>query len=147
MLVAPHIATGVTLGLVLQEPLLVVPLAIASHFLLDSVPHWQETMAPYHPTWKTYVRIPIDFGLSAFIIWLALSIHPDLGWSIGLGAFFAAIPDIDVATIAFPKLKNKIVSAYWDWHCKIQREVPTLVGAITQLVVLAIGFLTIFTVT
>lgn len=146
MLVAPHVAAGVTLGLVLQEPLLVIPIAVASHFLLDTIPHWQETMAPYHPTWKTYVRIPIDFAISAAIIWLALVIHPELGWSIGLGAFFAAIPDIDVVTIAFPKLRNKIISAYWDWHCKIQREVPTFGGIATQLAVPGTGFLTIFTV-
>lgn len=146
MLVAPHIAAGVTLGLVLQKPLLVVPLAVASHFLLDTVPHWQETMAPYHPTWKTYLRIPIDFGLGALLIWLALQYHPELSWSIGLGAFFAAIPDVDVITIAFPKLKNKLVSMYWDWHCKIQREVSTFTGVVTQLIVLAIAFLTIFTI-
>ena len=146
MLVAPHIATGVTIGLALQQPILVVPIAIASHFLLDSVPHWQETMAPYHPTWKTYLRIPIDFGLGALIIGLALQYHPELSLSIGLGAFFAAIPDIDVITIAFPKLKNKIVTAYWDWHCKIQREVTSFTGVFTQLLVLLIGFLTVFTI-
>ena len=147
MLVAPHIAAGVTLGLVLKQPALIVPLAVASHFLLDCIPHWQETMAPYKPTWKTYLRIPIDFGLGALIIWLAVQTHPELGWSIGLGAFFAAIPDIDVATVAFPKLKNKIVTAYWDWHCKIQREVESWSGVVTQLVVLAIGFSTVFVVT
>lgn len=146
MLVAPHIATGVTLGLVLQRPMLVIPLAIASHFLLDTVPHWQETMAPYQPTWKTYLRIPIDFGVGALIIGLALHFHPELSWSIGLGAFFAAIPDIDVITIAFPKLKNKLVTYYWDWHCKIQREVSSLAGVLTQLAVLAISILTVFTI-
>jgi hypothetical protein len=143
MLVAPHIATGVTLGIVLGEPLLVVPAAIASHFLLDSVPHWQETMAPYHPTWKTYLRIPLDLGLGLAIILFALKLQPDHSLSILLGAFFAATPDLDVITVVFPRLKTKIVTKYWDWHCKIQREVSTLTGVVTQLAVIAISLITI----
>lgn len=143
MLVAPHIAAGVTLGLVLREPMLVVPVAVASHFLLDSIPHWQETMAPYHPTWKTYVRIPIDFAIGAALIWFALQLHPDAALSIGLGAFFAAAPDLDVLTIILPKLKGKLVTLYWDWHCRIQREVSSWFGVITQLAILTICVITI----
>jgi len=144
MLVAPHIATGVTLGIVLGEPLLVVPVAVASHFLLDSVPHWQETMAPYRPTWKTYLRIPLDIGLGLVIIFLALYLQPERGLSVVLGAIFASAPDLDVVTILFPRLKTELVAKYWDWHCKIQREVSSLAGVATQLAVLAICFVTIF---
>jgi hypothetical protein len=144
MLVAPHIATGVTLGIVIGDPILVVPIAIASHFLLDSVPHWQETMAPYDPTWKTYLRIPIDFGIGICIVALALHFQPQYSATILLGAFFASAPDLDVLVIAFPWLKKGIVEAYWNWHCKIQREITSLWGVTTQLVVLAISCITIF---
>jgi hypothetical protein len=31
-----------------------------SHFLLDTVPHWQETLSPYRPNLATWVRLPLD---------------------------------------------------------------------------------------
>jgi len=135
MLVLPHVATGAALGALLGDPFVVVPAAVASHFILDSVPHWQETMAPYIPTWKTYLRIPIDIGLAVALVIYALSIHPDLTPGILLGAIFASAPDLDVITIKLPKLQTGLIKKYWDWHCKIQREVTSLWGVVTQLVV------------
>jgi hypothetical protein len=137
MLVLPHVATGVALGALIGDPLIVVPAAIASHFILDAIPHWQETMAPYQPTWKTYVRIPIDIGLAIALVIYAVNLHPELLPGILLGAVFASIPDLDVITIKLPALQRGIVKRYWDWHCKIQREVSSLWGVTTQLIVIA----------
>lgn len=143
MLVLPHVATGAALGALIGEPLIVVPAAIASHFVLDSIPHWQETMAPYIPTWKTYLRIPIDIGLAIALVAYALSVQQDHAVGILLGAIFASAPDLDVITIKLPKLQRGIIKKYWDWHCKIQREVTSLWGVATQLIVLAICIVTI----
>jgi hypothetical protein len=137
MLVLPHVATGAALGALIGDPLIVVPAAIASHFILDVVPHWQETMAPYHPTWKTYTRIPLDIGLAIGFVTYAVSLQPSLMPAIVLGAIFASIPDIDVVTIKLPKLQRGLVKRYWDWHCKIQQETTSLWGVATQLTVLA----------
>ena len=135
MLVLPHVATGTALGVLLGDPFIVIPVAVASHFVLDSVPHWQETLAPYRPTWKTYVRIPIDITLSVAVVVFALSLQPEQAAGILAGAIFASIADLDVLVIAFPRLKRGLLARYWDWHCKIQRETSSFSGVASQLAV------------
>jgi len=137
MLVLPHVATGAALGALIGDPFIVIPAAIASHFILDAIPHWQETMAPYTPTWKTYTRIPLDIGLAVGLVIYAISLQPDLMPAIVLGAIFASAPDLDVITIKLPELQRGFVKRYWDWHCKIQQETTSLWGVATQLTVLA----------
>lgn len=144
MLVSPHVTAGVALGALIGNPIVVVPAAILSHFVLDSVPHWQETLPPYKPTWKTYVRIPIDLAIAATVVILALRLQPHNGLSIWLGAIFASGPDIDVIVLLLPGLKRSFVQKYWDWHCAIQRETASLGGLIPQFAVLFVGVFTIY---
>jgi hypothetical protein len=144
MLVSPHVTTGVALGAIIGNPIVVVPVAIASHFVLDSVPHWQETLAPYTPTWKTWVRIPIDFVIAAAIMLLAIRLLPQRAPAIVLGGLFAASPDLDVLLILFPEWKKGLLQKHWDWHCAIQRETASLWGLVPQLTVIALGIFTIY---
>ena len=72
MLVTPHALMGAAIGLRLKHPLRIIPVAVASHFLLDTVPHWQETLSPYRPTVATWIRIPIDLSLATLgVAWIA----------------------------------------------------------------------------
>ena len=144
MLVSPHITAGVALGAAIGNPFIVVPLAIASHFVLDTVPHWQETLAPYHPTKKTFIRIPIDLAIGALIIWLALIVRPEHAAGILLGALFASAADLDVIVITHPHLKKGLLHKYWGWHCAIQRETSSLWGIVPQVAVIAAGLVTIY---
>lgn len=146
MLVAPHAAAGVAIGVLVANPLLVIPAAIISHFVLDTVPHWQETLAPYQPTYKTYVRIPIDIGLAVAITTFGITMQPTHATSIILGALFATTADLDVIMITFPKLKRGILKLYWDWHCAIQKETNSLWGLAPQIAVLLISLTTILKV-
>lgn len=144
MLVSPHVTAGAALGAIIGNPLVVVPVALASHFVLDSVPHWQETLAPYTPTKKTWIRIPIDFAIALAVVVLALHMQPDRALSIWLGAIFASGADLDVLVIAFPKLKRGLLHTYWNWHCAIQRETASLWGIVPQLAVIALGVTAIY---
>ena len=144
MLVAAHVTTGAALGAAIGHPLLVIPVAVASHFLLDSVPHWQETLAPYKPTWKTYVRIPIDLGLGLLVVLLAVWAQPHHAVAIWTGAVFASGADLDVIMVAYPRLKRGLLQKYWDWHCAIQRETSSLWGVVPQLAVMSLGLVTIY---
>ena len=144
MLVSPHITAGVALGVAIGNPVIVIPVAVASHFILDTVPHWQETLAPYAPTKKTFIRIPIDFAIGGLVVWLALALQPDHAASILLGALFASGADLDVIVIAHPNLKKGLLAKYWDWHCAIQRETSSLWGIVPQVAVIGLGVMTIF---
>lgn len=44
MLITPHALTGAAITVLVPNPLVSVPLAIGSHFVLDMIPHWQETL-------------------------------------------------------------------------------------------------------
>jgi len=143
MLVSPHVTAGVALGALIGNPIIVIPVAVLSHFVLDSIPHWQETLAPYTPTWKTYARIPIDLAIAAAVLVMGLQLVPVHALGIWLGALFASGADLDVAVIAFPRLKRGIIEKYWDWHCAIQRETASLWGLAPQIAVLAVGVFTL----
>jgi hypothetical protein len=144
MLATPHATTGAVIGALIPNPLLVVPLAIGSHFVLDSIPHWQETLAPYIPTKKTYIRLPIDIVLAATLVWLMTRWQPSSSGTIWLGATVANVPDLDSVVVLIPKLKQGLIKKYWDWHCKIQRETSSMWGVLTQFVAIAIGLVVVY---
>ncbi|HKX24669.1 MAG TPA: hypothetical protein VJM46_05530 [Candidatus Saccharimonadales bacterium] len=146
MLVSPHVTAGAALGAVIGHPILVIPFAIASHFILDSVPHWQETLAPYQPTKKTFIRIPIDLAIGLAVILLAVQAQPQHAIAIWVGALFASGADLDVLFIVYPKLKRGILHRYYTWHCAIQRETASLWGIVPQVAVIMVGLATIYQV-
>ena len=137
MLITPHAVAGATIGALLPNPLLAIPVAIGSHFILDSIPHWQETLAPYTPTRKTYIRIPFDAALALGLIALITHWHPESVSLIWICAAFANAPDLDTIVIIFPHLKRGLVEKFWDFHCKIQLETSSLWGVVTQVVLVA----------
>jgi len=141
MLTTPHAMAGVAIGSLIVNPLIVIPAAVASHFLLDSVPHWQEVLAPYKPDKPTYIRVPLDIVLAIGLTILAVHWQPHYVGSIWLGAIFANAPDLDVITMLIPKLRQGIVRTYYDWHCRIQRETSSLWGVVPQLIVIVLSLI------
>ncbi len=139
MLTTPHATAGAALGALIGDPLWVVPAAIASHFLLDSVPHWQETLAPYTPTKKTYIRAPLDIVLAVSLTALMAHWSPDRSSAVWLGALMANAPDLDVILIVVPEWKRGLIKRYWDWHCQIQRETSSLWGLAPQIAVISLS--------
>lgn len=137
MLTTPHAAAGVALGAIIKNPVLVIPAAVASHFVLDYVPHWQEILPPYTPTWKTYARVPLDVALAIGITVLATRWQPQHTAAIWTGAVFANLPDLDSIIMVNPAVKRGLLKRYWDWHCSIQRETSSLWGILPQLAVVA----------
>src|SRR5665811_640253 len=99
MLTTPHAAAGIAIGAMIGNPILVIPVAIASHFVLDSIPHWQETLAPYTPNKKTYVRVPLDIAFALGITVLATHWQPQLTAAIWTGAVSANVPDLDTIVV------------------------------------------------
>lgn len=138
MLTTPHAVTGATIAVLLPHPLLCVPVAIASHFVLDSVPHWQETLAPYTPTRKTYIRIPIDLALALVLVAFIARLQPEHVGLIWTGAISANVPDFDSLLALKPHLQRGWLGRFYDWHCAIQRETNSLWGLVPQIAVIAL---------
>ncbi len=138
MLTTPHAVVGAAIGALIPSPWLAVPVAVGSHFVLDSIPHWQETLAPYNPTRRTYVRIIFDLMLAGLLVGLMASWQPDRIAAVWLGAAAANAPDLDTLTVLLPSLRRGPVQRFWDWHCRIQRETSQLAGVYTQLATIAL---------
>lgn len=143
MLTTPHAAAGIALGAVLGNPVLTIPAAVASHFLLDCVPHWQETLAPYNPTWRTYLRVPLDIAFAVGLAVWAAHVQPAHASAIWIGAVTANIPDMDTLVVLLPAIKRGVLQKFWDWHCAIQRETASLWGALPQLLVIAMAIVVV----
>lgn len=142
MLTTPHAVTGAAIATLVPNPVVAIPLAILSHYALDTVPHWQETLAPYTPTTKTWIRIPIDIALSLTLVYLIARHHPAQIGVIWASAIAANVPDLDSLLVLTPALLQKgIIKKYWDWHCNIQNETSSWFGVVTQLIVISLGLL------
>lgn len=111
-----HALTGAAIGVAFRQPLLVVPLAILSHFILDMVPHFDHEVYRYGG--KYYRQIVATDGLItiAVIVGLMLTL-PQLAFVMALGAFCAVLPDLPwqyYYTHGRPK------NWYFNFHTKIQ---------------------------
>ena len=139
MVTTPHAVFGATSAVFIPNPLVSLPLAFASHFVLDAIPHWQETLYPYKPHHGTWIRIPLDISLSLFLIYLIAHFHPNSQGLIWVNSVAANLPDTDSVFSLNPSLvKNMptIIKRFINWHIKIQKETSSLWGLVPQLVLI-----------
>jgi hypothetical protein len=112
-----HALTGAAIGLAIQQPLLVVPFALASHFLLDILPHFGG-----HPIYEWehkhfFKVIGFDAILCSLGIGFALWLAPHAALAILLGVVFAMLPDL---TLIHYYTHGKPKHWFHDFHLGIQ---------------------------
>lgn len=88
-----HVATGALIGAVVVEPALALPLAFASHFVLDAMPHFGDDSLAHSS--KKYTKIIIgDTILAVLILVLIIVLRPE-HWPVILAAGLCAqLPDL-----------------------------------------------------
>lgn len=112
-----HALAGAIIGIVTPTPL--VPfVALASHFLMDMLPHFGEH-SRIKPYTKSFKALLVFDALMCFSI-LATSLHirPDMHIGIILGTFFACLPDF--LWLVQDKVKSGWAKAYFKFAKKIQ---------------------------
>jgi hypothetical protein len=139
MLVTPHAVVGATIGALIPARRVALPAALTSHFLLDIVPHWQETLPPYTPHRGTWFRVPVDLTLASLLTWWIAGRGEDRGrvwWS----ALAGVTPDLDFLWFLAPDSfgRMRVFQGYVSWHSEIQRETSRLWGLVPQLAVIAL---------
>jgi len=90
-----HALTGAFIGLTVSEPTVALPAAIASHFVLDAIPHHgSQTEHPGILRSRLFmVGLLFDALLCVLLVFLLAGRHP-LHWLLAaLCAFLAASPD------------------------------------------------------
>lgn len=121
MLELPHAVVGAAIAAKVGNPALALPLAFASHFVLDMLPHWNphlNTEFKKHGKIgrKTFIFILADSVLAlAAGLFIAYSAFPDINRAmiILLGGFFGVLPDLVEAPYYFLGVKHPFFTKYY----------------------------------
>ena len=148
MLETPHVALGAAIAVAIPNPLISIPLAFASHFILDMTPHWNphlntETKKYGRLTNKTLVIIGLDLACALLLsIYLYKTGNNNL--NILLGAFAAILPDVVEGPYFLFGLKNKYLTIWMKFQKAIQADANVFWGLLTQIAVLVACYFWIF---
>lgn len=152
MLELPHAVVGAAIAAKVGNPALALPLAFASHFVLDMVPHWNphlntELREKGKLSFKTNLIISGDVLLSLVGgILIASTALPDReGFTIiMLGALMGVLPDALEAPYFFLRWKYPFVEQLLKFQKMIQSDANKFWGLLTQVVTLVAVFWWVF---
>ena len=118
MLVTNHVLSGAVIGAVVRRPVPAFVLGVASHFVLDTVPHWGQFGGGL-----LKVAVPDGLtGLAVMGIMTAIA-PPDRRAAVLAGMSGAAFPDLDKPSRLF--FGRSLFPPAWDhFHMVIQHEGP-----------------------
>ena len=148
MLQTPHVVIGTAIAIKVGNPYLAIPLALASHFVLDRVPHWNphtytEAMKYGIPKRETILLTIIDICTALGLgLWIASFFLPDYGrvTVILLAAFASVLPDIaKYPFFLFKKARKGLYKKYVEWERSMQTDVSFYPGVFTQLTIIVAG--------
>jgi hypothetical protein len=145
MLETPHALVGAAIAVKLGNPALSIPLAFASHFILERVPHWNphlytEMKKFGKPTRKSTRIAAIDsvLALTGGSL-IAFSQFPNFRMTLAIlfSAFAAVLPDVIEAPYLYLGYKKPWLKKYILWQRSIQAEAKPLWGLLTQVLTIA----------
>ena len=96
-----HTLTGALVGLTITVPIIALPLAFLLHFVLDSLPHYDNDA---HTTRNFKIMLLMDALLAASVLLLITVVHPGYWWLGVLCGIACASPDL----MWFPRWVNEL---------------------------------------
>lgn len=142
MLTTPHLLVGAAIGAQIGNPLVVVPVAGASHFVLDSVPHLMGFIEVEDLDKKDVLFVLADVLLGVGILFLLSLNNPN--WEIlWIGAIAGMLPDFHhTAQVLFgPDFLKRYTKVHMKFHYK--KPLRLLPGIATQLITTVVAILLI----
>lgn len=117
MLITNHVMSGAVVGALAPGPVSAFALGIASHFTLDTVPHWGDE--------ETFLQVAVVDGLVGLAAMgtIAAATPPDRRVRVLAGMLGACAPDADKPSEVFFG-SSPFPEALDAWHKRIQRESP-----------------------
>lgn len=153
MLETPHVILGAAIAAKTGNPLLAIPLAFTSHFILEMIPHWNphintETKKYGHPTKRSTAIIAVDSTLAlasgSFIAYQALP-NTGLAITILVSCFAAVLPDLIEAPYFYLKMRSKFLNSWLAFQKSIQSDTTPFWGLISQGLMVAATLLFLYT--
>lgn len=144
MLESIHALTGGVIAYKIGSPLISLPLAFLSHFIIDMLPHWNSSLHKEktklgHISKKTKTVIFLDCAFGLFLgLWLAFKRLPNYNQTVVvlLGCLMGILPDLLEAPYYLLNKKNNKLKWLRDFQGKHQFNVPFLPGMIFQIIFL-----------
>lgn len=148
MIELAHAATGGLIAYKLGNPLLSIPLALASHFLIDLLPHWNPHLGREKKKFgkikkETLFVIFLDCFIGLAIgLYLASLVLPDIRRAIFIlaGCFFGILPDLIEAPYYLFGWKSNSIKSIIAFQNKHHWNVPFFFGILFQLLYVAFLF-------
>lgn len=152
MLELPHTIVGAAIAAKIGNPALSLPLALASHFALDLLPHWNPHLNTELNKFgrlsnKTLTFIATDVFLSlAGGLLIASTVLPDQSkfMYVIVGAFMGVLPDVLEAPHFLTSLRIWPIEKLLKFQKSIQNDAPPFLGILTQVLLLAAVFAWVF---
>lgn len=152
MLELPHTIVGATIATKIGNPLLSLPFAFLSNFLIDLLPHWNphlysEMNHDGKVSKKSTIICLIDSSLALVVgLFLAFRFWPNFA-KVGivlLSCFLAVLADVLEAPYFFLGSKNKYILKLISFQRKLQWSISPMPGILTQVVLILACFLILF---
>jgi hypothetical protein len=91
-----HALTGATIGVLIGEPLIAVPLAFVSHYICDMIPHYGTAIAEEKELNSVQFRVLLflDFCLCVLLVVILALYKPQFWILAAVCAFVATSPDL-----------------------------------------------------
>lgn len=144
MLELPHAMVGATIATLIPNPLISLPLALASHFITDYVPHWNPHLgtekAKYGHYKKSSVILIIADCTLALVAGFYIASRSPEPLIILLACFLAVSPDVIEIPHFFFNMKIGWIEKLLAFQKSHQWNVPIVWGMLSQLAVLALCF-------
>lgn len=142
MLELAHAVTGGVIAYKIGNPLISLPLAFLSHFVIDLLPHWNPHLSNEkkklgHVKGTTLLIVFLD-SFSGLILGLLLASKrlPDTGgvMLVIMGCFLGVLPDLVEAPYYFFGAKSKLLKHLIKFQTNHQNNVKIIPGLIFQAV-------------
>lgn len=142
MLETPHVVVGAAIAAKVTNPLLAVPLAFGSHFVLDMVPHWNPHIntelkrdGKVSSMSKAIIVGDVLAGLAAGIaIANTASVDQVHMFVILMASFAAVLPDVIEGPYFFLGWRHKFLLKWLNFQKAIQVDTTPFIGIFTQIV-------------
>lgn len=148
VLETPHVVVGAAIAAKIGNPLLAIPLAFGSHFILEKVPHWNPhlntEMKKYGKITKksTYIVIVDVIASLASGLYIASRTLPDTNHFLYvlIAAFVAVLPDVIEGPYFFLNMKNEFIKKWIAFQKSIQVDTQIIPGLATQVITVITTF-------
>jgi hypothetical protein len=146
MLSISHALTGAFIAVKVPNPIISVPLILASHYIEDWILHWDVGTGLSNGTRKKQTAIILelfDLAISAGLVyWFFQSESVSLNFAAWFGAFIGLLPDFLEAPRNFLRYNPWWLKPLNDFHHGFHHSTPNMVlGLLPQILVVGLIFL------